>query len=75
MSLLAAIPILVFYHHNKDSKKVERFFYHHDQQMFTLLQISLFVLVIAFAINIRWVISQFLQKWSASMLSPSPSKR
>lgn len=71
MSILAGIPILVFLLHNKDSKKVERFFYHHDHQMYMLLQISLFVLIMAFIINTRWIAMQIMNAISNNIMTYS----
>lgn len=71
MAVLASIPILVFLHHNQDSKKIERFYYNHDHQKYILLQICVFVLSVAFIINIRAVVmhyaTTFLQNWTSSL--------
>jgi hypothetical protein len=75
LALLAAIPLLVFLYHNKDSKKVERFFYHHDHQNFILLQICIFVLSIAFLLNVRMVgmyyVNMLLEQWGFAELGIS----
>ena len=57
-SILAIIPILVLLYYNHDSKKIERFFYEHDRQKYLLLQMSVFILTVSFALNTR-VITTF----------------
>jgi hypothetical protein len=56
--MLCAVPLMVFWHLNDETKDVERFLYEHDRQKYEILQISLFVLFIAFSLNMRYIISE-----------------
>jgi hypothetical protein len=58
LAVLCAVPLMVFWHLNDETKDVERFFYEHDRQKYEILQISLFVLFIAFSLNMRYIISE-----------------
>ena len=58
LALLCVVPLMVFWHFNDASRDVERFLYEHDRQKYELLQISIFVLFIAFSFNIRYVLME-----------------
>jgi hypothetical protein len=55
--MLCAVPLIVFWHLNDETKDVERFLYEHDRQKYEILQISVFVLFIAFSLNMRYIMS------------------
>ena len=58
LAILCAVPLMVFWHFNDESKDVERFLYEHDRQKYEILQISIFVLFIAFSLNMRFILSE-----------------
>lgn len=62
-ALLAAIPIFTLRCHNNDTYKIQRFYYYHDHQKYILLELSLFILTIAFMFNIRYVASFFINEF------------
>ena len=58
LAMLCAVPLMVFWHLNDETKDVERFLYEHDRQKYEILQISVFVLFIAFSLNMRYIMSE-----------------
>lgn len=55
LAILCGIPLFIFWYHNEDSRKVERFLFEKDPQKYEILQIALFVLLVTFSLNARYI--------------------
>ena len=61
MMILAAAPIVTFWHFNKDDMRVERYYYRNNATLFQTLQFALFFLMLVFAIYSRVLIMDILE--------------
>jgi hypothetical protein len=63
--ICAGLILLYFYHHNKN-RKIERYLLKHKKNLFTLLQISYFILIISVVFNTRYIISTCFEEFMKS---------
>ena len=59
--VIAAVPILTFWHFNRDDMRVERYFYRNNMTLFQALQFCIFFLMLVFAIYTRVLIMDLLE--------------
>jgi hypothetical protein len=59
ITVCAGITLLIFYFKNKD-RRIERYFHKNNKELFLLLQLSYFILIVSFAYNSRFLMSKIL---------------
>ncbi len=57
ITVCAGLALLIFYFKNKD-RRIERYFYNNKKELFLLLQLSYFILIVSFAFNSRFLMSK-----------------
>lgn len=55
-ALSAGLVLLYFYFHNKD-RRVERYYIRHHKNIYVVLQIAYFVLIMSAVLNARFIVS------------------
>jgi hypothetical protein len=56
--------VLLFYYFMNKGGRIERFYIRNDKQLFVMLQTSYFILLLSLSLNIRYIMGEWLEKFS-----------
>lgn len=67
--IISGVIVAYFYYQN-DTRKIERYYYQTDKKLFALLEVSLFLLILALGYNARHIVMTFIVRKYKHLLIP-----